>query len=331
MSKIIRFAGIALAASLALTATACSTPAPEDEGAGGGEANSITVSIGRNANDIALLYAIQQGYFAEEGLDVKTTVLQSGAQLIPLLLNGEIQVGLSNIPSVSAAVTQGIPVRFVSSAIFDPESGESFDGIIINPESGIETPKDLEGKSVAVPGISGSSALLTLASVAKDGGDPSLVKLVEMAQPDMIAAVQGGQIDAGHEVEPFVTMALDAGLEVLVYPASYAKPGQLFTGWVASQEFIDQNPEAAEGFATALARANAEIAEDVASGGTIARGILADHTEIAPELIEKIVLPTFSGEPLTPADIQGVIDSLIEFGLLEGEVVAADLIWNATS
>ncbi len=66
-------------------------------------------------------------------------------------MNGEMQMGLSNVPSVAAAVTQGLPVQFVSSAAYNASKGDSADGIIIPAGSDIKSPKDLAGKSVAVP------------------------------------------------------------------------------------------------------------------------------------------------------------------------------------
>ncbi len=309
--------------------TTSPTSSPEAAGGGAPETTLLKISIGANAQDIALDYAIEQGYFKDAGLDVETTVLQSGAQLIPLLMNGEMQMGLSNVPSVAAAVTQGLPVQFVSSAAYNASKGDSADGIIIPAGSDIKSPKDLAGKSVAVPAVSGSSAILVLAAVAKDGGDASAVKLVAMAQPDMIAAVQGGQVDAGMEVEPWVTNAQAAGLKVLVHPGSYALPGQLFTGWVASKEFIEQNPNTIAAFRAALSKAADEIQASVEGDGTLARAEVKKNTKLDPAVVDKMTLPTFSSKPITPADIQGNLDALKQFGQLESPVNAADLIGSA--
>ena len=290
---------------------------------------NMTVSIGGNSNDIALQYAITQGYFAAEGLAVQATVLQNGAQLMPLLLNGQMQAGLSNVPNVAAAVTQGLDVQFVASAVYNAKSGKSFDGIIVGADSGINSPKDLVGKTVAVPGVSGASALLLFAAVTKDGGDPNGIKMVEMPQPDMVAAVQAGHVDAGVEVEPFVTVGTQAGLKVLTYPSSYALPGQLFTGWVMSKDFITKNPDQVAAFARALNKANTEIGADIAADGKVARTVLANSVKIDPAVIDLITMPTFSGEDLKPAAIADVLADIYKFKLLTGTPLAAKtLIWS---
>ncbi len=59
--------------------TTSPTSSPEAAGGGAPETTLLKISIGANAQDIALDYAIEQGYFKDAGLDVETTVLQSGA------------------------------------------------------------------------------------------------------------------------------------------------------------------------------------------------------------------------------------------------------------
>jgi len=324
-------AGIAAVAALAAGCTS-SPPAQGDASspsAGGPlETTSLTISIGANAQDIALDYAIEQGYFKAVGLDVQTTVLQSGAQLIPLLMNGQMQMGLSNIPSVAAAVTQGLPVQFVASAAYNASTGNSADGIIIKAGSDIKSPKDLVGRTVAVPAVSGSSAILVLAAVAKDGGDASKVKLVEMAQPDMIGAVQAGKVDAGAEVEPWVTNAKAAGLDVLVYSGSFALPGQLFTGWVASKDFVAKNPNTIAAFRSALAKSADEIEASVKGDGKLARAEVKKNTQLDPNVVDQMILPTFSSQPITADNVQATLDALQQFGQLDQPVDAAELIGN---
>lgn len=331
MRKIARLGVLATTVGIAAMALAGCTAGPSGNPTSSEAPKfDITVSVGGNSNDIALQYAIKQGYFAEEGLAVQTTVLQNGAQLMPLLLNGQMQAGLSNVPNVAAAITQGLDVKFVASAVYNAKSGKSFDGIIVGADSGINSPKDLVGKTVAVPGVSGASALLAFAAVDKDGGDPTGMKLVEMAQPDMVAAVQSGHVDAGVEVEPFVTVGEQAGLKVLAYPSSFALPGQLFTGWVMSQSFIDQHPDVVASFVKALNRANTEIGKDIEGDGKVSRAVMANFVKIDPAIIDKITLPTFSGDDLKPANIADVLADLYKFNLLKGTQLAAkQLIWSA--
>ncbi|CAN5297409.1 taurine ABC transporter substrate-binding protein [soil metagenome] len=331
MRKFARLGGVVGAVGIvAMALVGCSSGGATDPtNTGAPKLFNMTVSVGGNSNDIALQYAITQGYFAAEGLAVQATVLQNGAQLMPLLLNGQMQAGLSNVPNVAAAVTKGLDVKFVASAVYNAKSDKSFDGIIVGADSGIKSPKDLVGKTVAVPGVSGASALLLFAAVTKDGGDPNGIKMVEMAQPDMVAAVQSGHVDAGVEVEPFVTVGTQAGLKVLVYPSSYALPGQLFTGWVMSTDFIKQHPDQVAAFQRALNKANSEIGADIAADGKVARTVLANSVKIDPAVIGLITMPTFSGDELAPAAIADVLADVYKFKLLAGSPLdAKTLIWS---
>ncbi len=150
-----------------------------------------------------------------------------------------------------------------------------------------------------------------------------------MAQPDMIAAVQGGQVDAGMEVEALGHERAGGRPQGAGSPGSYALPGQLFTGWVASKGIHRAEPEHDRGIRAALSKAADEIQASVEGDGTLARAEVKKNTKLDPAVVDKMTLPTFSSKPITPADIQGNLDALKQFGQLESPVNAADLIGSA--
>lgn len=328
-----------IATTLTITAlilTACSSGGPAGDGAKEGQAKSVkskpvtlNVDIGGNSNDIALQYAIEKGYFSDEGLTVKASTAYDSTQEIPLLLNGQLQVGLTNVPTVAAAVSQGLRIQFVAAGVYDASAGNSFAGILAGPSSGISSLKDLDGKTLAVPGLTGSSALLAYAAITKGGGDLSKIKLVNLAQPDIVPAIKSGKVAAGMEVEPFVTSGKQSGLKVISYPDSYALPGQMFSGWVMSQSFIQQHPDVVSRFVKALDKADTEIAADIKTGGTAARQIMLAHTPTTAALVKSMTLPTFSGKPLTDSDIAQELTDVYKYKIAKKRVDASQLISSA--
>ena len=63
------------------------------------------------------------------------------------------------------------------------------------------------------------------AAVEQDGGDPSAIKFVEVAFPDVPAQLEAGNIDAAWVPEPFVTQLKTRGDALVVEPYQAVVPG----------------------------------------------------------------------------------------------------------
>src|SRR4029079_17688627 len=86
------------------------------------------------------------GMYAEAGLDV-TLQNQIDPDLITLIAQGAVDIGLGDGTSVITARSQDIPIRFVASIYADFPSV-----VVADASSGITTPADLAGKRLGTPG-----------------------------------------------------------------------------------------------------------------------------------------------------------------------------------
>jgi NitT/TauT family transport system substrate-binding protein len=181
------------------------------------------------------------------------------------------------------------------------------------PDSGIESPADLEGKSVAVNALSNVAEITTRAQIADAGGDPDAVEYVEIAFPDMIAALEQGDVDAIFAVEPFKTLAaqqLDA-VEV-VNPYGGRLDGFPVAGFQTTAEFAETNPNTVAAFQRAMVKAS-QLATDEPEQVV---EILPTYTELTPELAADLTLPEFVSE-IDVSRLAVVADLMVEFGLLQ--------------
>src|SRR3954470_8195475 len=70
-------------------------------------APAVNVKVGTIAaiNDAGLYLALERGYFAAEGLDVELVPFRASADMIPLMGNGQLDVGSgAAIPSIFNAI-----------------------------------------------------------------------------------------------------------------------------------------------------------------------------------------------------------------------------------
>ena len=87
--------------------------------------------------------------------------------------------------------------------------------LIVNPESGITSVADLEGRTIAIVGLRSGPEVATRVVLDEAGVDSESVSFVELAYPDMVAAVQGDRVDAAFIVDPFLSKAKAEGLEII--------------------------------------------------------------------------------------------------------------------
>src|SRR6516164_3333310 len=125
------------------------------------------------------------------------------------LMTGRIKAAYMLAPLVMDLADKGIPVKIVSLA---HRSGAV---IMVRTESPIKTMKDLKGKLIAIPSRFAVDYLYVRKLLKKYGMTEKDIDIIEMAPPDMPAALYAKSVDAYATGEPFGAVAQRAG---------YAKP-----------------------------------------------------------------------------------------------------------
>ena len=103
----------------------------------------------------AQFYLAQQaGYYRDAGLEV-TFENKIDPDLVPLVGQGALDVGVADGTSVIPAVGQGIPIKYVATIY-----GTYPSIVFAKASSGITSAADLEGKKIGIPGKFGSSWIM---------------------------------------------------------------------------------------------------------------------------------------------------------------------------
>jgi NitT/TauT family transport system substrate-binding protein len=305
--------------------TAAQTPVATGETDGqtpGGPAPEIpTIRLGvLPLADVAPVHiAIADGIFENEGLTVEPTIVQGGAAAIPALVSGDLDITFGNYVSFFLAVSQAIDLRLIAE---QDRATPGFSSIMTLPDSGIADAAGLEGRQLAVNTLRNVAEITSRAQIADAAGDPNAVEYVELPFPDMVAALERGDVDAIFGVEPFVTLArqqLDA-VEV-ANPYGGRLEGFPVAGFQAATQFTEQNPNTIAAFQRAMVRASQLAADDP---DRVVQ-ILPEYTELTPELAATLTQPEYVSE-IDVSQLQRVVDLMVEFELLEEAPDVASLV-----
>lgn len=207
--------------------------------------------------------AINQGYYADEGLKVSIEYTAEGSfGAIKQVAAGNAQFGYAGGDSVILARSQDIPVI----SVYQVDHNDVF-GIITKQSSGIKTPQDMVGKSVAIPGPGSPPDIAIKALLSNSGIDYKTVTFVPVGSA-LLPALLSNQTDAtsGH-----ILFEELLKLEGVPYNSMVAKDygANFVTDTVITSDSIAKtNPDLVKKFVRATdkglkyAAANPEIAVD---------------------------------------------------------------------
>jgi len=297
-----------------------------DGEAGGTEDDELTpikVGILPIADLAPLYYGIEEGYFAEEGLEVTTEVGQGGAALVPAVVSGDYQLAFGNYVSLMLARQNGVEMQIVGNVVSGAESADrGTNALLVAPDSGITSVDDLAGRTFAVTTLNNVAEVNIRTMLREAGVDDADIEFVEMPFPDMNAAVESGQVDVAWQAEPFVTLGESAGLVNVGDPMYATTPSMPLAGMFASQSWTEENPDLVEAFDRAMRRSLEASGDDEAM-----RAAIEANTETPPEIISEIALANWQAD-LDTEKLQLVGELAAEYGLLEDEPDLDALVWD---
>ena len=263
-------------------------------------------------------YALDNGYFKEENLDVKITPMTNSGAIIAAIAGGGGDVGNSVVGSLADARAKGIPViYFAPAGLYDSTSPTA--ALVTSPGSAIKTAKDLSGKVVAVSGLNDLTYYATRQWIDKNGGKSADVKYVELPFPAMAAALEQKRIDAAYIIDPFLTAAGD--LPMLGRAGGSIANRYQATGWIANESWLATHADVALRFGVAIRKA-AVWANSHQKESAV---ILLKYTKIDPSVVEHMHRAIYALN-LEPRNLQPPIDTAAHY-TGNPAVSANSLIW----
>ena len=204
--------------------------------------------------------ADQAGYYSEAGLEA-VFQNENDPNLITLVGQGAVDVGVADGTSVISAVAQGIPVRYVTTVY-----AQSPNVVFAKASSGIRQPADLRGRKVGTPFRGGSGWVMLQALLRSADLDIEDIDVVEFSDFGQRVAVERGVVDAATGFinnEPVQMERSGVPVSVLRVDAITPLPGP---GLITGEQTLKGKRDALRAFVKATLRAMAEVAADPQKG-----------------------------------------------------------------
>ena len=274
--------------------------------------------------------ADQAGYYDEAGLDV-TFRHGTDYDVVALVGQGELDLGLADGTSVIPAVSNGIPVKYVATIY-----GQFPSIVFAKASSGIAAAKDLEGKKLGIPGRFGSSWIMLQALLKSAGLTPDDMQIVEYPDFGQGAAVAQGAVDAATGFannEPVQLELSGEQVNILRVDEITPLPGN---GLIVGRDALQTKGDAVAAFVAATLRAMEEIKADPEKGLEAAITAVPDlaasrdtQAAILDATIDVWTGPAQEAKGLgaiEPGDWEKSVAFMTELGLVPNTVTVDDLI-----
>lgn len=210
----------------------------------------ITGTIQANVFATLPIVALQEGYFADEGLRVILKQAVSGKQVMAALLDGEADFAVSaGVPIVHASFQRKDIAVFATIGYSDTSIN-----IVGRRDRGISSPKDLVGKTIAIQKFSAAHLFLDL-FLSYNGIEPAQINYLFVEPDRIVPEVLSGKADALAMRDPYTQRALRALGKNGISFADATIYRQFFS-LVASKEFLNEEGDTVKSMLKALIKAS---------------------------------------------------------------------------
>ncbi len=205
--------------------------------------------------DAPFYIAIEKGYFAAEGVEVKLERFQSAAQATAPLSQNQLQVVGGGVSAgLYNAFARDWPVRIVMARTRDAP-GFSSDTLVMRNDlkDKIKSAKDLKGRVIAINAPASVLHFMLGKLMESEGLAIEDVQTISMAWPSMGPGMESRAIDGGTVVEPFAELFSQKNIS---FPfrraADFMKPPLEVSVMLYSKEWMDKSPDQAKAFSVAF-------------------------------------------------------------------------------
>jgi NitT/TauT family transport system substrate-binding protein len=273
--------------------------------------------------------AEDQGFFKKHGLDVTSVFTGSGSVTSQALVAGEVKLASTSVGPTAGAIGGGADLVILAGLInILPYQ------LWVHPQ--VRQSADLKGKRAAISTFGSGSHLAVEVALQHLGLDPARDKIAIMQvgqQPERVAALISGRIDATALDPGFAQAAKDNGLTMMLDMTRMDVPFAN-TVVVSSRRFVKENPQLIESFLKGTIDGLSFLpnpANEKAMKNVLARRLKLTTPESIQAMYDATVqIHAKTRIPYAPAaGVQNMIDALHRVNPRLAKLKAADIIDNS--
>jgi NitT/TauT family transport system substrate-binding protein len=233
---------------------------------------------------------------------------------------GRVRAAYLLAPMVMDLVESGVKAKIVS---LGHRSGAV---IMVRTDSPVKTIRDLRGKRVAIPSRFAVDHLFVRRMLKEHGMTVRDVELVEMAPPEMPAALYARQVDAYATGEPFGAVAEVAGYARPLYMTRDKWPNYVCCVLTVHQDLIDRERPMVQQIVSHVmsagawletAQANRNLAADIAAGP----GVFNQRVDVLKHVLsnprDRV---TYADLRLIRAEMDDLMEAAFEAGIIRQRI-----------
>lgn len=284
------------------------------------ESNKLKIGSLPIEDNLPILVAQKNGYFAEQNLDFQLIPFQSPVESQSAFQSGELDGMITDMLIAAMLKSSGENLRVTSLTLgATPQEGRF--AIIAAPKSNIKTVADLKGKSI---GISSNSIIeyVTDGLLAAEGVKPSEVNKTTVAKiPVRLEMLLNNQIDAITVPDPHISYTVSQGAKIIAEDTQGENLSQAVI--IMTGKALDNKKDALQRFYKAYTKA----VDDINGAPEKYKNLLVENVNIPANIADTYRVQHYS-KPQLPAEkeVNNVISWLKDKKLLKNEISYDSLI-----
>jgi NitT/TauT family transport system substrate-binding protein len=293
-------------------ASACAPAKPED--------STLKVALIPVLDVIPVFVAQQNGYFAEQGIQVEGIPVKSAQERDVLIQTGQADGMLNDLISNGLFNKDTVKVKAVYTARRPYPNAPAF-RILAGPQTEIKAPADLRGVPI---GISQNTVIeyLTNRMLEAEGLKRGDIAVVEVsAIPVRYEQLMNGNLKAATLPDPMAQGALAAGARLVVDDSKYVSQSQSVLSFRV--ETLKAKPNTVRKFLVAWEKAVKELNANPEKY----RSVLIEQGRVPKSIENSYQMPPFPGRGVpTQAEIADVVKWLREKGLTPRDIPYGEMV-----
>lgn len=232
--------------------------------------------------------ALEKGYYAERGLDVKISPMNSGTDLAVMVSTNDLQIALSGVgPAFWNGLATDLPLNIIAPG--HEEGNPVTTPLMVGANSDITSVEQLAGKRVSV-NAPGATEYWLDAALQTGGLTIGDVDLQYLGFPDAVTALSEGVLDGAMIGEPLATKAVQDGF-ARILSNDFDVTGMQVTAVFSNNDWVEQNHDTAVNFVAAYLTACRDLMDEPNDPLTLA--IINKYTATPVELIAAASRPIY--------------------------------------